>query len=201
MEENLPAFPNDLEKLTPARKAEIFRETLDKLIIAMKNVLKKITPLLKRILIIVGVLFIIKTLVDLLPAGGIFSLYQSQENKISIDELKRRFWGGYISWGAFWLISIILSFYITSAVSSKYEEIKPEIDILSKDLKDLNTVTWSLAQDINKTGQLALNYMSTPAAMKYLRQDTPSSTARALPSAPLRTTTQRQFNIPSRATS
>jgi hypothetical protein len=189
----LQGLMDDLDRdQTPIERVEIFRETLDKLILNMKDLLCKLTPLLKRIISIIGTLFLIKTFVDLIPAGGIYTLYQRDKGSITEKELEDRFLGGYITWGVFWIIVIILASYILGATTQKFIELQPEINIISTEISQLTRVTLELGKDFSRGAYAAAQVMSQPAAQKYINQ--PS--ARQLAIAPAANQTRQQVVRP-----
>lgn len=179
---------------TPIQRVEIFRETLDKLTLNMRTVLNKLSPLLKQIIVIIGVIFLIKTFVDLLPAGGIFTLYQKDKGTISEKELENRFIGGYVTWGFFWIIAIILSSYIIAQSNQKYKEIEPDLEILSKEIRQLNKVTLELGKDFSKGVYVAAQIMSQPAFQNYVNQ--PSSSNPPLIPIKYKTSNSSYKNMP-----
>ena len=173
---------NDLNRdQTPVERIEIFRETLDKLTLNMRDLLCKLAPLLKRIIAIIGSLFLIKNFVDLLPAGAIYTLYQQDKGSISEKQLEDRFLGGYIIWGFFWIMVIILSSYIIGATTRKFIDLQPELGIISTEIIQLTRVTTALGNDFSKGAYVAAQIMSQPSAQKYINQ--PS--AKQLAIAPL----------------
>lgn len=154
-------IPKDFQTYTPKEKLQIFRISLDRIVLCTRAVVKKITPLLLKIVSIIGVIVLLQNIGNLINPFNIWSLYQKEVGDISKTDLETRFYTGIGLYAFFFLMILILCSYILSKISECGTSVRPHLKVLSQNISQLVTVSRSLYKDIYDAGSLALNIASS----------------------------------------